>query len=220
MLSYIILALFLIAAALNIAGTTKGREKLFAATKPLLLSLLCLYSVWRTFPEPDILLAAALFACFLGDVLLMPKGNGWFVAGGLSFFAGHVMLSVIFARRVDFSHLPLRLLIPAAILYIAAAVAVMARSRRKAPILMTIPMFLYLLCNCATNLFALAWLVESPGIWQAAAYAGAALFFVSDSALYLMRFGPDRPRFYRTNSFVMLTYISAVLLITLGLTGA
>ena len=83
MVSYIILALFFAAAALNLAGTKKGREKLFAATKPFLLSLLCLYSVTRTLPTPDLLLSAALLACFLGDVLLMPKGTGWFVAGGL-----------------------------------------------------------------------------------------------------------------------------------------
>ena len=232
MVSYIILALFLIAAALNLAGTGKGREKLFAATKPLLLSLLSIYSIVRLYslnPErplfpaiflsPDLMIIPALFACFLGDVLLMPKGDGWFVAGGLSFFAGHVMFSVIFAQRADLSHLPYPALIPAAALYFAAVCAVIARCRKNAPIPMLIPMLLYLLCNLATNIFALAWLVGKPGVWQAA-YAGAALFFVSDSALFLLRFGTGRERFYKTNFFVMLTYISGVLLITLGLTGA
>lgn len=220
MVSYIILALFLLAAALNLAGTKEGRGKLFAATKPFLLSLLCLYCVTRTYPEPDLLLSAALLACFLGDVLLMPKGTGWFVAGGLSFFAGHIMLSVIFAGRADLSHLPLWALIPAAAIYLAAAYAVISRCRKDTPIPMLIPMFLYLLCNLATNLFALAWLVASPGIWQATAYAGAAMFFISDCALFLLRFEKERERFFKTNFFVMLTYISGVLLITLGLTGA
>ena len=219
MLSYVFLGLYLVAAGFNLAGTRKGREKLFKATKPALLLLICLYCLTRGMPEPDLLLIGAFAACWLGDVLLMLKGDAWFTLGGISFFAGHALLIAVFARGVDFGRLPLYLLIPAAALYAAVTAAVMSRTWKNAPVFMRVPMLLYLLCNSATNLFALARLAESPGPWTAIAFAGAALFFTSDCALYLLRFGGDpRPRFYKTDLFVMSTYISAVLFIALGAT--
>ncbi len=178
MIYCVFLILYLIAAVLNLIGTRRGHEKLFAATKPALLLLLCLYCFFRTSPTPDWLLIAALAACWLGAVLLMLKGEAWFTAGGVSFFAGHVLLILIFAREVDPGHLPLALLIPAAVLYIAAAGSVIMRSWKNAPKIMQIPLFLYLLCNTAMNFFALARLYASPGVWSALSYAGAVLFLV------------------------------------------
>ena len=170
----IALILFLAAAALNLAGTRNGRNLLFAITKPMLLSLLCLFSISRTAPEPDYLLIAALIACFVGDVLLLGEKIGFFIAGGLSFFAGHAMFIALFVRRADLSLVQPWILIAAAIPYLAAACAVSARVRKDTPLFLQIPLFLYLLCNLATNLFALAWLVAEPGAWQAAAFAGRA----------------------------------------------
>ena len=218
MLSYVFLGLYLVAAGFNLAGTQKGREKLFKATKPALLMLICLYCITRGLPEPDLLLIGAFAACWLGDVLLMLKGDVWFTLGGISFFAGHALLIAVFARGVDFGRLPLYLLIPAAVLYVAVAAVVMSRSWKNAPAFIRVPMLLYLLCNSVTGLFALTLLAESPGPWTALAFAGAALFFTSDCALFLLRYGGGRPRFYKTDLFVMSTYISAVLLIALGAT--
>ena len=216
-LSYVFLFLYLIAAVLNLAGTEKGREKLFKFTKPALLLLLCLYCLFRTLPSPDLLIIAAIVACWLGDVLLMIDGEAWFTAGGVSFFAGHVLLILVFARQTDISRVPLVFLIPAAALYVTAAGFVMARARKTAPLTMQIPMLLYLFCNAAMNLFALSRLLESPGIWQAVSYVGAILFFLSDCALFLLRYDNERKSLFKTDFFVMLTYICGVLFITLGL---
>ena len=82
---------------------------------------------------------------------------------------------------------------------------------------MRAPMLLYLLCNGAMNVFALTRLMESPSVWRAVSYVGAILFFLSDCALCLGRFGKPGKRFYKSNFFIMLTYISGVFLITLGL---
>ena len=218
MLSYVFLILFLTAAAVNVIAAKKENDLLFAVTKPMLLPLLCLYCVFFGDTAPDAFLIAALLACWLGDVLLLLRGDVWFAVGGVSFFAGHVLFIVIFARRIAPGGLLLPVLIPAAILYAAAAGAVMFRARKKAPPIMRIPMLLYLLCNSATNLLALSGLTDRPGVWSAVSFAGAALFFTSDCALFLMRYAPEPPRFYKTAFFVMLTYISAVLFITLGLT--
>ena len=212
---YVFLALFLVAAVLNVAGTRMPRGKLFAATKPMLLSLLCLYCLTRGNVDP--LLIAALGACWVGDILLMLHGEFWFTAGGVAFFAGHALFVLIFARLTDVTALPLFVLIPAVCVYAFLSCAVMFRARKKAPKIMQIPMLLYLLCNSATNLFALSRLWTACGIWEAATYLGAVLFFLSDLALFMLRYDTGRRRFYKTDTFVMITYISAVLLIALGL---
>ena len=215
MISYAFLVLFAAAAVLNLVGAGTKNKILSAVTKPMLLSSLCLFCVLRGSPEP--FLVAALAACWLGDVLLM-GGGAWFIAGGVSFFAGHVFFIVVLSRRVDFSALPVVSLVCAGLLYAAATIYVMLCVKKGVPKLICLPMFLYLLSNAATNLLALAWFVQSPGLWSAAAFAGAVLFFLSDCALYLMRFEPGRKRFFKTNFFVMLTYVVATLLLTLALT--
>ena len=137
-------------------------------------------------------------------------------AGGVSFFAGHVMFVLIFARSADLLAMPAALLIPAAAAYALASGYVMFRARKKAPKIMQIPMLLYLFCNAATNLFALSRLYTAPGVWTALSYVGAVMFFLSDLALFLQRYDSGRRRPFMSDTFVMITYISAVLLITLG----
>lgn len=220
MIRYVFLALYLVAGTLNVCAAKKSNRKLFSATKPLLLPMLCLYCLFCRPDAPDLLLIAALFACWLGDVLLMPEGDAWFVIGGVVFFAGHVLFIFNFARCVDLTRLPLAAVVPAAAVYAAAAGYVMYRVRKDTPAPMRIPMLLYLLCNAVTNLFALSYLIQYPGLRSAVSYAGAALFFLSDCALFLMRSDTGKKSFFKTDCFVMLTYISGVLLITLGLSPA
>ncbi len=218
MLPYVFLALYLIAAVFNLIGTREGRGKLFAVTKPMLILLLCLYCFLKTLPSPDRMLIAAFAACWVGDILLMLKGDLWFTVGGISFFAGHVLLIFVFAREADLGSAPIAVLIVASAVYAAAASLVMARAGGGAPVIMRVPMFMYLMVNGVTNVFALSRLFASPGIWSALSYAGALLFFLSDCILFLLRYEKGRPRLFKSGFFVMLTYISAVLLIALGLT--
>ena len=215
----VLLVLYLIAGALNLIGTQKGRERFFAFSKPCLMPLLCLYCVARGMPEPDLMLVAALCACWIGDVLLMIKGDVWFAAGGISFFAGHVLFILAFARETTLAGLPLYALIPAAALYAGATGYVMFRAYKEIPLIMRLPMLLYLLCNGAPNLFALARIFLFPGTRSALSFAGAVLFFLSDCALYLLRYdaGSGRKYFIRSPFFVMLTYITGVFLIVVGL---
>ena len=217
MLPYVFLILYLIAAALNLSASLKNNRILFGVTKPMLLLLLGLYCFFRTTPAPDWLLIASLAACWLGDVLLMLKGDLWFTAGGVSFFAGHVLLIFIFARESSIGGAFPAVQMIAAALYAAAASFVMARAGKEAPRIMRIPMFLYLLCNAATNLFALARMTGAFGIWSVLSYAGALLFFLSDCILFLLRYDTERTCFFKSGFFVMLTYATGVLLITLGL---
>ena len=217
MIPYIILALFAAAAAVNLIGAAKHNAVMSNISKPALLSLLCLYCLSVGFPKPDLLLIGALFACFVGDVLLMLESDLWFTVGGVSFFIGHVLLTVIFIIRTDLSSAPLSVIISAAAVYAALSVFVMAAAKKRTPKMMFLPMLLYLLCNSATNVFALTRLTVTPCAASALSYSGAVLFFLSDCALFLMRYGNEKKRFYKTDFFVMLTYICGVSLITLGL---
>ncbi|MBO7389241.1 MAG: hypothetical protein J6T95_01850, partial [Oscillospiraceae bacterium] len=77
------------------------------------------------------------------------------------------------------------------------------------------PMLLYLLINGAMNCFAIfrsISLSSLPGIVTA---IGAALFFVSDSSLFFVRFHKNSA--LKTHFLVMLTYSIGEFLIILGL---
>ena len=214
--SLIFLILYLIAAAFNLYAAANHNDKISRATKPALLLLLCLYCLFSGLPSPDLLLIAAFFACWLGDVLLMFNGELWFFAGGVSFFAGHVLLILLFARFAGLGAAPASIIVPAAAAYLCVSAAVMALSFKKAPRIMLLPLCLYLACNSVMNVFALTRLISAPGLWSALSYAGAVLFFLSDCVLFLIRYD-DRPGFYKTDFCVMLTYICGVFLIATGL---
>ncbi|MBQ3870076.1 MAG: hypothetical protein II777_05955 [Clostridia bacterium] len=220
MISYIFILIFAAAAALNLIGAYKHNAALSCVSKPVLLSSLCAYVVSACFPSPDPLLVTALVLCFAGDVLLMINGDLWFAAGGVSFFAGHVLLILVFAGRLDHSDASVYVIAAASALYAAASFAVTYLIRKKTPKLLIVPMFLYLLCNGVMNAFAFAYFTQSQPETAAArliAYAGAVMFFISDCALFLLRFGGEKKRFFKTDFFVMLTYISAVAMITFAL---
>ena len=217
MLSYLFIGIFLIAAVFNLIGTQKGREKYGKISKPFLALSLCLYCLFKGLPNPDFLLIAALFACWLGDILINPSDVKWFVAGGAAFFVGHVLYIINFAVKIDFSAFPIAIVIPVALVYLLISGAVIFTLRNKAPKIMLFALFLYLMSNALTNIFALVLMVNSFGIWHLLSYIGAILFFLSDCALFLLTYVPEKPRFYKSDLFVMSTYIPAILLITIGL---
>ena len=88
--------LFLVPAALNLAGQLSGSSVLAACSKPFLMPLLAL-SVYLYMkghgvrgPRMKTIVLALIFGA-LGDVFLMPSGTGWFLAGMLAFLIGHAL---------------------------------------------------------------------------------------------------------------------------------
>ncbi len=217
MIGYVFIGLFFTATAFNLIGTRKGLEKFAKYSKPFLMSLLCLYCVFKGLPDPNMLLIFALFACWLGDILINPQNTKWFIIGGAAFAIGHVLFICTFAQKIDFSSISFAAVIPVTVVYVAVSALVIYLCRKKAPKFMLLPLLIYLLCNTATSIFALCLVTESFSIWHLISFLGAVLFFVSDCALFLLQFDSGKHKFFETDLFVMSTYISGLFMIAIGL---
>lgn len=173
-------------------------------TKVFLMPLLLLAIIWADGPT---LVKAALFLGWLGDIfLLVPEKKAFFLAGLISFLAGHACyIPALFPmRRLNF---PFLLLLAAVM--IAVGILLYLSIRRNLPGDMKIPGIAYL-----TVILTMAWSAFSTG--QPLLLLGATFFVVSDYTLV-------RRLFIRQNWYsdfaVMLTYLLAQFLLAAGLCG-
>ena len=216
LIAYGILALFFVSALIHLICCWRGKPK-SAYTKPLLVSTLALFCIFVATPRPWLLIAA-LFASWLGDVLLMPKGNAWFVSGGVSFLISHILFIFVYLPHIKWVAVAWWAAVLVALVYIAVSALVMrAIWKQIEPAAMRVPMFLYLAANSVMNVFAFMMLQSCPSLGAALAYAGAILFFSSDCILFLSRYSEKKDRIPKRGFLIMLTYISGEALITLGM---
>lgn len=187
-------------------------------TKPLLMPMIILYYVVAAGVENvNLLLLGAFLTSWIGDVLLMLRGNRWFVMGGCSFLVSHLLLIALFVTQ---GHMDGRfwpgLLLATAVYYgavAALAVGLWEHMPGKMGPLMTI----YMLANGTMNICALCHLLAEPGLGSAFLYAGAFLFFFSDCVLGIVRFSPGRGAVFRGHFTVMLTYILSQVFLAQGM---
>ncbi len=205
-----IICLVLLAAASGIHLFAPFDRKI---TKPFLLLLIAAYYI-TSVETPSALLLAALLTSWLGDVLLMPKGDKWFVAGGISFMLSHFLFIAVYTPRVDFSLVRWYIAVPAAILYLGISAVIIKLVKPTTPKMMVAPMYIYLVANSSMNFFALMQLMSNPGAAGAVAYIGAVLFFASDCTLFMVRYYKNG--YFKSHFWVMLTYILGELMITQG----
>ena len=211
-MKYLMLAVFAVSGAVHLYGSYRKDRKLRRMSKAfIVISLLGWYLTAS--PEPKTVTALALFFSWLGDVLLMPDGTGWFVAGGIAFMASHVLFIFSYLPFVDFGKTGFVPVVLAAAVYAAAVLLVFRGLRDRLPEKIGPAMMAYLFINGAMNCFAF-WLFLSLGWKAAVTFAGAVLFFVSDSLLFYVRSDKSGQR---SHFGVMLTYILAEFLIVLGL---
>lgn len=214
-MKYAALILFTAASAIHLYHSWRDDAKRRAYTKPLLLLFLLLFYLACGEPRNGFLIAA-LLTSWLGDVLLIPKGHGWFTAGGISFMLSHFFFILVYAPQIDPGSVPRLLIAAAAVLYYGISFVIIYKLRPTTPKKMIVPMYFYLLCNSTMNLGALAQLfsVRFPG--SLVAYIGAVLFFISDCTLFLVRYY-KRDVIFKKHFTVMLTYLAGEFLITLGI---
>ena len=216
MLKIIFLICYVILSAVHLKDSWADDAKKRARTKPFLLIFLALFYVFAAEQMLWVLLLA-LLTSWLGDVLLIPKGNLWFTLGGVSFLLSHLLFIAVYLTNINFSGMKWYIVIPAAVIYYGIAFAVIRAVAPTTPKQMVVPMYLYLLANSTMNVFALMQLLANRNAGAAVAYVGAVLFFASDSTLFLVRYHKNPDIVFKRHFTVMLTYLAGEFLITLGI---
>lgn len=213
-MKYVFLAVFLVSTAVHLYASLWKDTRLRNMTKPfILLSLLGFYVLAARSVSAAVVLA--LLFSWLGDVLLIPKGIKWFTAGGIAFMISHAFFVAAYTKDVVFSRIPVFLIVLLAVFFAAAVAFIFSKLKPHLPKALFYPMFLYLLINGTMNCFAIFRCVSAPSAATLTTAIGAALFFVSDTALFFVRFKKDSR--LKTHFLVMLTYSIGEFLIVLGL---
>ncbi|MFI5749626.1 lysoplasmalogenase [Streptomyces sp. NPDC051644] len=190
-----LLIAFLVASAVDLFGVLADVPVAHLVAKPLLMPLLAGYAAARR--GPRLLIAALLFG-WGGDTLLLPDADAAFLIGMGSFAAGHVCYLWLFGRA--------RSSLPVGVVYAAVLATFVALLWSGLPADMRIPMTGYSLL-----LTAMAYRAGTLGRY---AVVGGALFLLSDA---LIATGiADWPQLPAPDFWVMLTYIAAQFLLTVG----
>ena len=210
----VFLAVFVISTAVHLVASLRQDKKTRDITKPfILLSLLGFYlSAARSVSAAIVL---ALIFSWIGDILLIPNGVKWFTAGGISFMIRHAFFIAGYWKDVAFSKIPEWMIVLLVVFFAAAVFHIFSRLKPYLPKALFYPMFLYLLINGAMNCFAIFRCVSLPTTATITTAVGAALFFISDTSLFFVRFKKDGR--LKTHFLVMLTYSVGEFLIVLGL---
>ena len=217
MLTYVFLAALVISSAIHLYHSWVDDSKKRAITKPMLLIFILLFYVFtEDKAQLSWILIVALATSWLGDVLLIPKGNGWFTSGGIAFLISHLTFIAVYVSFIDFSKVNWFIVVPVAIIYFGIALKVILSVKDNTPKIMVVPMYLYLLANSTMNVFALMQMISNLCLGSVLAYIGAILFFTSDCTLFLCRYHKNKDIIFKRHFTVMLTYILGEFLITLG----
>ncbi|MEE1743464.1 MULTISPECIES: lysoplasmalogenase [unclassified Streptomyces] len=187
---------FLVASAVDLVGVLAGIPAAHLVAKPLLMPLLAGYAVARRGPR---LLVAALLFGWGGDTLLLADADAAFLVGMGSFAVGHVCYLWYFGRA--------RGSLSAGLVYVVVLTCFVALLWPGLPAELRIPMTGYSLL-----LTAMAYRAGTLGRYAA---TGGALFLLSDA---LIATGiADWPQLPAPDFWVMLTYLAAQFLLTVGI---
>lgn len=214
-MKWIFLVLFILTAAVHLKDSYDDDLKRRRYTKPCLIFLIMFYC-FSAEKVNGFLLAALVFS-WIGDVLLIPNGNKWFIIGGVSFLLGHLFFILTYCFNITSFSKGLYLIIPLLIIYALISLKIISMVRERIPKMMAIAMYLYLIMNSLMNMFSLLQLISQPGLCSFIAFIGAVFFFISDCALFLLRYAENRDIIFHHHFTVMLFYLGAELLITIGM---
>lgn len=190
-----LLIAFLVACAADLAGVLTDNGALHLVAKPLLMPLLAAYAFARRGPR---LLIAALLCGWIGDVFLLADSDLAFLIGMGGFAAGHLCYLRLFGRARG-------ALLPG-IGYAVVLTVFVVLIWDGLPAELRVPMAGYSLLLTA--------MAYRSGVLGRYAAAGGALFLLSDA---LIATGiADWPQPPAPGFWVMLTYVAAQLLLTLG----
>ncbi|WP_328893200.1 lysoplasmalogenase [Streptomyces sp. NBC_00236] len=190
-----LLIAFLLACVADLVGVLTDAGPVHLVAKPLLMPLLAAYAVARRGPR---LLIAALLCGWTGDVFLLADADLAFLVGMGGFAAGHLCYLRLFGRARG-------ALLPG-IGYAVVLTVFVVLIWDGLPAGLRVPMAGYSLLLTA--------MAYRSGVLGRYAAAGGALFLLSDA---LIATGiADWPQPPAPDFWVMLTYVAAQFLLTLG----
>ncbi|MFD4559805.1 lysoplasmalogenase [Streptomyces sp. NPDC058469] len=202
-----LLAVFGLAALVDLLALAVGHDPAHTVTKPLLMPLLAAYAALRGAPR---LLVAALLLGWGGDTLLLSDADPAFLAGMACFAAGHLCYLALFTTYGGLKSAPRARAGLLAVGYVAALAVTVTLLWPDLPANLRVPVAGYsalltaMACAAATLLGLVAGL-------------GGALFMVSDT---LIATGvADWPQPPRPDFWIMLTYVAAQFLLVQGVLG-
>lgn len=200
----VLLAAFALVVAADLVCLAVGSGTGHTVSKPLLMPLLAGYAASNG--APRLLLAGLLFG-WGGDVLLLVDTEAAFLAGMASFAAGHICYLVLF-KAYGNARARAAFLVPA---YSTALLTTVVLLWPDLPAGLRVPVACYSLLLTAMAYTAGTRLGLLAGL-------GGALFLLSDT---LIATGvADWPQPPRPDLWIMLTYIAAQYLLTVGTLGA
>jgi uncharacterized membrane protein YhhN len=210
------LFLFAVVALMVLLVNTGMFTSLYVGLKPLIMiSLLGYYWVSMPAGQRSLVLMVAMFFSWVGDVLLMFSGAGFFLAGLGGFLVAHIFYVMAYRqhKRTEGDGLhgvqKVRYAFPVILAGTGLLVILM-------PVLgdMTIPVALYaavLVVMVLTALFRFGH-TNLRSFWMV--FAGATLFMISDSTIAINKFLQPIPQ---SGLLIMSTYMAAQWLIVEGL---
>lgn len=206
------LFLFLIASLGDVTAILVNQSLVYVFKPIILLALIGYYLAQTQAPNQTFL--AALFFCWVGDILLMFQGELYFILGLVAFLTGHVFY--IFSFR-QFSWAEGKKLLPTQkvrysfpIILAATGLVVVLYPKLGA---LQIPVIVYamvIMMMAITALFRLGHTQNSSFVWV---FIGAVFFMISDSALAINKFHTP---FTGASVLIMLTYVLAQYMIVQG----
>lgn len=211
-LSNVILVIFAMCAALDIAASIKKDIKYKRIFKPVLMPLLICFYVLSVGEAANIAVIAALaFGC-LGDSFLLGKSEKCFTLGLGSFLAGHICYIIALVPRIGIENffsvvLVLMASVAAYIVYACVICGHLLPSvdKQTKPAVMA-----YIVVILAMSFIAELVCISEPGLNTVLTLIGSFFFIVSDSVLAFEEFKGE------SGKAVMPTYVAAQLLIVLG----
>lgn len=206
--------LFIISTAIHLYASLKKDKPLRNKSKPFIIFSLLLFYCFSAEPIKATVVLALIFS-WIGDILLIPDGIKWFTAGGISFMISHFFFVLSYMQDVNFSKINPIVVAVLGIFFFTIVFFIFRRLKPLLPKALFYPMYLYLLINGAMNCFAIFRYLSNKDLAGIITVIGAALFFVSDSSLFFVRF--DKNSRLKTHFLVMLTYSIGEFLIVLGL---
>lgn len=205
----ILFILFIFISVINIISIKDSNILGQCLTKPLLMPVLLLIYVFNT-SVPNLFIVFALMFGFLGDIFLM-KSDNIFIAGLLSFLIGHIFYIIALLTSISFSDIHFKfyiLLLPYVFIGLIAYKKLLFYIND-----MKFQVFFYTIVILAMSFSSLIRIYTFNGYQFWFPFIGSILFISSDTMLAFNKF---KNKLNKTNIYVMITYISAQLLIVLG----